>query len=47
VETRGNDISNLMTALDETAAAYRVQRWLWLTVSMAIVIALIATIVAR
>jgi hypothetical protein len=47
VATRGNDISNLMAALDEMAAAYRVQRWLWLTVSMAIVIALIATIVAQ
>ena len=47
VTTRGNDISNLMEALDEMAAAYRVQRWLWLTVSMAIIIALIAAVVAQ
>ena len=47
VTTRGNDISNLMEALDEMAAAFRVQRWLWLTVSMAIIIALIAAVVAQ
>jgi hypothetical protein len=47
VATRGNDISNLMVALDEMAVAYGVQRWLWLSVSMAIVVAVIVTIVAR
>jgi hypothetical protein len=47
VATRGNDISNLMVALDEMAVAYGVQRWLWLTVSIAIVVAVIVTIVAR
>jgi hypothetical protein len=47
VATRGNDISNLMVALDEMAVAYGVQRWLWLTASIAIVVAVIVTIVAR
>ena len=47
VTTRGNDISNLMVALDEMAVAYGVQRWLWLTASIAIVVAVIVTIVAR
>lgn len=47
VGTRGNDISNLMTALDEMALAYGVQRWLWITVSVAIVVALATTIVGR
>ena len=46
VATRGNDISNLMFALEEIATAYRVQRWLWLTVSLVIVVALIATTAA-
>jgi hypothetical protein len=36
-----------MVALDEMAVAYGVQRWLWLTVSIAIVVALIITGVAR
>jgi hypothetical protein len=47
VGTRGNDISNLMVALDEMAVAYGVQRWLWITVSVVIVLALATTIVGR
>jgi hypothetical protein len=47
VATRGNDIGNLMTALEEMAVAYRVQRWLWMTVSVVIVLALATTIVGR
>jgi hypothetical protein len=47
VATSGKDISNLMVALDEMAVAYRVQRWLWVTVSAVIVIALATTIVGR
>jgi amino acid transporter len=47
VGTRGNDISNLMAALDEMAVAYGVQRWLWITVSVVIVLALATTIVGR
>jgi hypothetical protein len=45
VATRGNDINNLMAALDEMAFAYGVQRWLWTTVLLAIVVALAFTIV--
>jgi hypothetical protein len=47
VATRGDDISNLMAALDELATAYRVQRWLWITASMAMAVALTFTIVGR
>ena len=47
VATSGKDISNLMVALEEMAVAYRVQRWLWVTVSAVIVIALATTIVGR
>jgi hypothetical protein len=47
VETRGNDISNLIAALNEMAAAYVVQRWLLVTASLAIVLALATTIVGR
>lgn len=45
VATRGNDIDNLMTALDEMALAYRMQRWILITVTVVIVIALATTIV--
>lgn len=44
VSTRGSDISNLMLALNEMAVAYRIQRWLWLTVLVAIALALLTTI---
>jgi hypothetical protein len=47
VTTRGNDISNVITALDEMAVAYGVQRWLWITVTIVVVIALAFTIVGR
>jgi hypothetical protein len=47
VATRGDDISNLMAALEEMAVVYRVQRLLWVTVSVVIVIALATTIVGR
>ncbi len=47
VTTRGNDINNLMTALEQMAVAYGVQRWLWITVLVAIVTALAFTIVGR
>lgn len=47
VATRGNDIGNLMAALDEMAVAYGVQRWLWTTALVAIVVALAFTIVGR
>jgi hypothetical protein len=47
VNTRGNDISNLITALNEMAAAYGVQRWLLVTASLAIVLALATTMVGR
>lgn len=47
VATHGNDISNLMVALDEMATAYQVQRWLWITVSIVILVALATTIVGR
>ena len=47
VTTSGSDVSNLMVALEELAVAYRVQRWLWLTVSAVIVVALTTTIVGH
>jgi hypothetical protein len=47
VATRGNDIRNLMMALDELVISYRVQRWLWITVSVVVVIALATSIVGR
>lgn len=47
VLTRGNDINNLMSALDDLVVAYGVQRWLWLTVLVSIVLALAFTGVAR
>jgi hypothetical protein len=46
VVTRGNDIGNLLTALDEMGSAYRVQRWMWITVALVIVVALISTLEA-
>jgi hypothetical protein len=47
VTTRGHDISHLMAALEEMAVAYGVQRWLWVTASLVIVVALGTTIVGR
>ena len=47
VATRGNDMNNLMVALEKIAIAYRVQRWLWLTASVAVIIALATTIEGR
>jgi hypothetical protein len=47
VATRGNDITNLMAALNEMTVAYGVQRWLWMTVLVTIVLALTFTMVAR
>ena len=43
VRTRGRDVDNLMIALDEMAGVYRIQRWLWVTVSAAVIIALLTT----
>ena len=43
VITRGNDIDNLMVALDEMAKAYRTQCWLWVVVSAVVVMALATT----
>jgi hypothetical protein len=45
VATRGNDIDNLMVALGDMANAYSVQRWLWLTALLVIVLALATTAV--
>jgi hypothetical protein len=42
---RGNDIDNLMIAVDRVVSAYRLQRWLWLAVSATILVALATTIV--
>jgi hypothetical protein len=47
VATRGSDIDNLMSALDDMAVAYGVQRWLWTTVFLVTLIALVFTVVAR
>jgi hypothetical protein len=47
VATRGNDITNLMAALNEMTVAYGVQRWLWMTVLVTIVLALTFTMVGR
>ncbi len=47
VLTQGRDISNLMVALDEMAIAYGVQRWLWVTVSIVILLALLTTTVGH
>jgi hypothetical protein len=38
---------NLMSALDDMAAAYRVQRWLWITALAAVLFALATTTVSR
>jgi hypothetical protein len=43
--TRGNDIDNLMTAVDREVSAYRLQRWLWLAAAATILVALATTIV--
>jgi hypothetical protein len=42
---RGNDIDNLMIAVDREVSAYRLQRWLWLAASATILVALATTIV--
>jgi hypothetical protein len=47
VTTSGDDIRNLMTALHEMAVAYGEQRWLWITVLTAVLVALTTTIVGR
>lgn len=47
VTTSGSDIANLMAALDDMAVAYGVQRWLWMTALVAIIVALAFTIVGR
>jgi hypothetical protein len=47
VATRGNDMDNLVVAIEEMATAYGVQRWLWITVLVAVVVALATTIVGR
>ena len=47
IRTRGSDVDNLMIALDEMTGVYRVQRWLWLTVSAVVVIALLTSKVAH
>jgi hypothetical protein len=45
VATRGSDIDNLMVALAEMANAYGVQRWLWLTALLVVLLALATTVV--
>ena len=45
--TRGNDIQNLIVALNDMVAVYRVQRWLWISVLAVVVVALATTIVSQ
>ena len=45
--TRGNDIHNLIVALNEMVVVYRVQRWLWICVLTIVAVALATTIVSR
>jgi hypothetical protein len=47
VATRGSDISHLMIALEQMAAAYRVQRWLWISAAAVVILALAMTRVGR
>lgn len=47
VNTRGNDIHNLMKALDGMVAAYIIQRWLLITLTLVVAIALSFTAVGR
>lgn len=47
VTTRGSDINNLMKALDGMVAAYVIQRWLWITLSLVVAIGLTFTTVGR
>jgi hypothetical protein len=42
---RGNDIDNLMTAIEREVSAYRLQRWLWLVAAVTVFVALATTIV--
>jgi hypothetical protein len=45
--TRGNDIHNLMIAINDMVVVYRVQRWLWTTVLAVVIVALATTVVSR
>jgi hypothetical protein len=45
--TRGNDIQNLIVALNEMVVVHRVQRWLLICVVTIVAIALATTIVSR
>ena len=47
VATQGSDIHNLMVALDDMASAYSVQRWLWLTALLVVILALATTVVGH
>lgn len=44
VKTHGSDLENLMTALDELAAVYDIERWLWIVVAAVALIALAGTV---
>jgi hypothetical protein len=45
--TRGNDIQNVIVALNKMVVVYRVQRWLWICVVTIVAVALATTIVSR
>ena len=47
VKTQGSDVSNLMAALVQMSRAYSVQRWLWIVISVAVILALATTIAGR
>ena len=42
--TRGNDVGNLMAALDELKNVYAVQRWIFVAAAIAVSLALAATV---
>jgi hypothetical protein len=47
VRSEGNDVGNLMEALAHLTSAFRMQRWLWIVISLAIVVALVTTTTGR
>ena len=46
VNTTGSDVDNLMIALGELTSVYEIQRWLWIVLAAAVLIALAAGTVA-
>lgn len=42
--TRGDDVGNLMTALDELKNVYAMQRWVFVAAAIAVSLALVATV---